>query len=443
MEDKEPLQGFTPVQLAIARQRFDDELANIRKEKDKAWQLETKGLRVLEGRELMDAKREWQRKKLEEQQQKLDKEGLVIVDHPMLAEELIENGSEEEDHGTGNGSMIGPRNDGSIGTGNVSMFGPRNDGSMFYARQPRQPGGRLKPRLLRPGEVWVKRPRRPARRRAANNSNSQKQAAKIYTPGKVTVTLIGDQRPEVPEGDKARMKFDGIDFLQNILPQEMEKFLKQGDNPKTEGCAAMEKARLAVLDWFKNEDNEPWKLLAADGASERKDLGDKVLELLPESARYKEEVARQGMGRWISTLNQATSAAHDADSSTRKSVEDRLVQILVMGAGLFAHKYDIDNIQHFHCPYKELTMKDKEEGNTVFKSGLADFSDNEWKEMAPLLVAMMVLMRMMLAKKKQFLGPTAEGSFYGGKTFTFADVYTTKPFRSYVDNVLKNLKKMG
>ena len=300
-----------------------------------------------------------------------------------------------------------------------------------------------------------------SKRKASGSSSSSSGSDSKKTPI-AAITLIGDQRPWLTDDEKAKMVSDAVDFLERILPSELEKCLKfDGPNktlqegrrkpklsnqedlahvPKEEGYKAMQDVRVAVLAWFKDKNNEPWKLLAGDAEANlvrQKFVREIILPLLPESARHKEEIAVQAQARWIGTLNMAASGVHDACSKTRNSVEERLLNIMVVIAGIFANEYDLTNAVHYNIPWRSTKPITQ-----TSKRGLSFFSDDEWKEMAPLLVPMMAMMRMLLAKNRAYTGPN-EGRSFTGNTFTFSDVYWRATFHGYVDNWFKNLKYSG
>ena len=153
-----PPKGFTAVQLAIAKQRLEDELTDIRKEKDKEWRLEVEGLRVLEGREILDVKKEWRRK---EERQKLDAEGLFVIEDPTAL------GSDEEPS-QDNDIVLedpvvasGPTAAASNLLEQVTNPSVAENAACEIARVPRfRRSRKRKPTLLQPGQTLVDEPPR-------------------------------------------------------------------------------------------------------------------------------------------------------------------------------------------------------------------------------------------------------------------------------------------
>ncbi len=149
-----------------------DQLVLLRKEKGEAWKksrFETEGLAVLDDKEIVEVKKEWRRKKIEEEQRKLDEEGIVLVDNaegPVAETENLEDpedvpteedmATEDEEDRDAIHNLVEQMLLQESVTENAACERVRDervrDSDIF---------GRRKPRLLHPREPVVKRPRPP------------------------------------------------------------------------------------------------------------------------------------------------------------------------------------------------------------------------------------------------------------------------------------------
>ncbi len=251
-------------------------------------------------------------------------------------------------------------------------------------------------------------------RKKSKESKESKEEVKVK---KYYVTTVGNETPDLTEEDKTDMTNAAIAFLRDLdsqldetlVTKTINKFEHEARDPEGKAYKKMEEVQEEILKWLEKPGNNPWQLLVKeDGGTRKKFIRKVVLPLLPESARHKQAVAEQALYRYMDGSNMAASMAYEATGATITCVYHRLKNLAVILIIIFSHEYNPESKSHMGLPVQKRTEKggandgewdNFESEKKIPRPGIYAFEDEEVAEMAPLMVAMGMLITMLKARK--------------------------------------------